>query len=182
MKPEVWRAVGGYEDDYEVSSHGRIRSITRTRLVKNRYGGTNARTDMGKEILPHDNGNGYLYVTLHKSGKRKNHYVHRLVAEAFCEKKSNQDCINHKDLNKRNNHEENLEWCTQRENVNYSAELMRKPKRVYKPSNTGEKYIRIDRRRKNPRYRLAIRTKKIDKKFETLEEAKEYRKKVMQNG
>lgn len=179
---EKWRSIVGYEGEYEVSNQGRVRSLERTHLVKDRYGGMSSRTDKGKEIVPHDNGNGYLYVTLRKNGKRENRYVHRLVAEAFCEKEGRGNCINHKDLNKKNNCADNLEWCTQRENVNYSVDLMRKPKRKCRPSKTGEKYIHYDTRRGNPRYRLVIKQLKVDKKFITLEEAKEYRKKVMQGG
>lgn len=179
---ERWKAIKGYENAYEVSSHGRVRSLDRKRPVHNRYGSVSNRTDKGKEIIPHDNGHGYLYVTLQKNGKKHNFYVHRLVADAFCENRDSKNCINHKDLNKKNNHADNLEWCTQRENVLYSVDLMRKPKKVCKPSSTGEKYIHYDTRRKNPRYRLAIKQLKIDKRFKTLEEAIEYKKKVMEDG
>ena len=47
--------------------------------------------------------------------------VHRLVAEAFIPNPSNFSVINHKDENPANNAVDNLEWCTQRYNMNYGT-------------------------------------------------------------
>lgn len=180
MSREIWVAIDGYNGAYEVSNFGHIRSRCRKRLVKNRYGNTSYRTDRGKDIAPVDNGNGYLYVTLNANGKRKNHYIHRLVADAFCEKKQPDAVVNHKDRNRKNNHADNLEWCTQRENVLHSAPLMRRPKSKCKRTNTGEKYISfylLDG--KCPRYRLNIRQQNVYKVFFSLEQAVAYRNEVM---
>ena len=56
--------------------------------------------------------------------------VHRLVAEAFCEKTNGKTTVNHIDGNKRNNNADNLEWCTPRENVQhaYKTGLVKKKK------------------------------------------------------
>ena len=51
-----------------------------------------------------------LYYTI--SGKRKNTYVHRLVAEAFCPKIPEENIIHHIDGNKYNNNANNLMWTT----------------------------------------------------------------------
>jgi len=59
----------------------------------------------------------YMIVLLYKNNKRKKFYVHRLVAEAFCEKNEGKKMVNHKDLDKTNNHYSNLEWVSARENV-----------------------------------------------------------------
>ena len=183
---EVWKPITGYEDSYEISNQGKIRSKTRTRVVNNCHGGRSERSDKGKVMVPHDNGNGYLYITLMNDGKKKNFYVHRLVAEAFCEKEDRKDVVNHKDGNKKNNRAENLEWCTQKENVEYAVDEMMKPKRTCKPSNTGEKYISLKRdARGNLRYRVAIVRKgrrDVYKNFHTLEEAVCYRNGVMKYG
>jgi len=57
---------------------------------------------------------GYYRVQI---GTAKNrHFVHRLVAEAFLEKDSLRNFVNHKDGNKLNNLVENLEWVTRSEN------------------------------------------------------------------
>lgn len=58
---------------------------------------------------------GYQYVTLSNHMGKANVYVHCLVASHFLHKKEN--CVvNHKDLNKANNHVSNLEWITSSEN------------------------------------------------------------------
>lgn len=59
----------------------------------------------------------YMVVLLYKNNKRKQFYVHRLVANAFCEKKEGKIIVNHKDFDKTNNHHSNLEWVTTRENI-----------------------------------------------------------------
>jgi len=75
----------------------------------------------------------YQVVLLYKNGIRKMFYVHRLVAEAFCNKKENANQVNHIDSNKINNHYSNLEWVTSKENVNH---YIKSP--VYKKRNTSE--------------------------------------------
>lgn len=47
---------------------------------------------------------------------RKRYLVHRLVAQHFISNPNNKPHVNHKDMNKRNNHATNLEWVTVYEN------------------------------------------------------------------
>lgn len=100
---EVWRDVGGYEMEYEVSEFGNVR-----RKIKN----------LSKSI----DISGYEKVTLCKDGKCINYAVHRLVAEAFLENLSNKPQVHHKDFNKSNNCVNNLEWVTEKENCQYNVE------------------------------------------------------------
>lgn len=51
----------------------------------------------------------------------QSHGVHRLVAEVFCEKPPGANTVNHRDGNPVNNHRDNLEWVTQRENCNHAV-------------------------------------------------------------
>jgi len=114
----IWKKYGkiyhGYEGDYQVSNYGRIKSLTfRNGIIQK-----------PKEIImkPTDNGHGYKIIGLRKAKhKKKNFYVHRLVAEAFIPNPQNYFCINHKDYNRGNNYFENLEWCTIEYNNKYSA-------------------------------------------------------------
>lgn len=64
---------------------------------------------------------GYCDVGLHIQGQRQPKIVkvHRLVAKAFIPNPNNYPIINHKDENKQNNRVDNLEWCTQKYNLNY---------------------------------------------------------------
>ena len=78
--------------------------------------------------------NGYLSYTITlPDGKKKRLYAHRLVAIAFIkntDKTKNQ--INHKDGNKLNNHVDNLEWITSKENHQHALEKeLRRYNHVY---------------------------------------------------
>lgn len=179
---EVWKDIAGFEGFYQVSNHGRVRSLTRTQLSPNGLGGFVMRTINGRLMGPTDSGNGYLIVSLTKVGcKRKKYYVHRLVADAFIPKRENCDIVNHLDHNRANNRVENLEWCSQTENTRYSSHLMRREKAFCKATNTGEKYISYCMRRKRMRYRVNICRidLRIDKSFDSLDEAIRYRNEVM---
>lgn len=59
----------------------------------------------------------YKTVSLTIEGKTLNKYVHRLVAECFCEKREGCNEVDHVDGNKLNNHADNLEWVTRSENM-----------------------------------------------------------------
>lgn len=132
---EEWKDVVGYEGLYQVSNYGRVKSLTQWSVSGRSY--------VPAEVIlsPTDNGNGYQIVGLSRGTHRKNHYVHRLVAEAFVENPKGLNYVNHLDYDKRNNRSDNLKWCTQRENVLYSVERMRKPRKHHKLSSTGYKYI-----------------------------------------
>lgn len=170
---EIWADVNGYEGLYQVSNFGNVYSLPR-QVKQGKYGKMRA---VGGEILTAtDNGNGYLIVSLRCNNKRKNFYVHRLVAEHFVPNCSDGECVNHKDYNTRNNRADNLEWCTQRDNIRYSSSRLRKPHKQWKVSATNEKYIYF----RGGRYRLSIRNV-IDKTYPTLEEAVKAREVVM-NG
>lgn len=47
----------------------------------------------------------------------KDFRIHRLLAEAFIPNPNNYPVVNHIDGNKLNNQLDNLEWCTQQENI-----------------------------------------------------------------
>lgn len=166
MEKKRWLPISGYDENYLVSDSGEILSLR---------SGTIMRT--------FDNGNGYLYCTLHKDGMRKNVYVHRIVAESFCEKplcENDHLVVNHINFVKTDNHAANLEWVTQAENVRYSAANMRKEKKTCKCTSTGEKYIHCKKSGGKIAYRVCIRPKGIDKKFKTLESAIEFRNGVVE--
>lgn len=115
---EIWKDVQGFEDLYMISNHGNLKAKEK-RVV---YG--NGRVSLYKEkpIKFCINAKGYYTCCLHKEGKVKCVKVHRLVAEAFVPKIEGKAYVNHIDANKLNNSSENLEWCTQYENVHHAIE------------------------------------------------------------
>ena len=164
---EIWKDIPHYEGIYQVSNKGNVRRLTFTnnQVTKEKI----------HSIKPTDNGNGYLIVSFKNGGKRKNHYVHRLVAEAFCTKRKGQTVVNHIDYDKYNNSANNLEWCTQKENVKHSSHRMKHEKTVCKFTNTCEKYIR----KVDNKYRVCISRLNIYKAFNTFDEAILFRNEVV---
>ena len=65
-------------------------------------------------------GKGYEAVKLYYNGRYNQHYVHRLVAEAFIDGRD--ETVNHKDGNKQNNHVSNLEWMSYSDNNKHARE------------------------------------------------------------
>lgn len=111
---EIWKDITGYEGLYQVSNYGNVRALDR--YVKNKLE-DRCRLLKGKPMALNDNGKGYKFVGLSKNNKRKNYYVHKLVANAFIDNPNNYTEINHKDYNKSNNNSSNLEWCSRSFNV-----------------------------------------------------------------
>lgn len=158
---EIWKDIEGYEGLYKVSNFGRIKSLIHYD-VENGY-------KKKEHIINGWINRGYMSVSLSKNKKHKNFYIHRLVAIAFIENKNNKPFINHIDYNPLNNHVNNLEWCTQKENVNWSKIHMKKPRKKHKKSNTGEKYIY--QRKDNGLFRVCIRGYSKEYCFKTLSSA-----------
>lgn len=133
---EIWKDIEGYEGYYQVSSFGRIRSLDRTiyYIAKNKSTCYNrSQTIKGKIMKPLKNSCGYQRVMLSIEHRRKFHFVHRLVANAFIQNPSNLPQVNHKDGNKQNNCVSNLEWCTCKDNINHAWEFgLRLPSELQK--------------------------------------------------
>lgn len=115
---EIWKDVKGYEGLYQISNMGRLRSLDR--VITTKAGWTQTKRGQIINISCVQN-SGYYATCLHKNGKSKTKLLHRLVAEAFCDKPDGCDYVNHKDENKLNNNYDNLEWCTAKYNNNYGT-------------------------------------------------------------
>ncbi len=126
---EEYRQVKDYEGLYEVSNMGNVLSLSRK--TKGRWG--NMKTNPSKVLKPHPMKTGYLRVGLSKNGKAKNHFVHRLVAQAFVPNPDNLPCVNHIDNNPANNEVVNLEWCTHKQNTDHAL----KQDRIARGSRVG---------------------------------------------
>lgn len=108
---EQIKPITGYAD-YFISNFGYVISHKRNRITKMQ----------GRKA-----GAGYIAVNLKTDNKQYDAvYVHKLVAIHFID--ANCKCVNHKDNNIMNNHIDNLQMCTQQQNIQYSITQNRKPK------------------------------------------------------
>lgn len=103
---EVWKDLPNYEGIYKVSNLGRVKSMPRDAVLNERI------------LNGSDCGRGYIKVSLHKNGKRKDFKVHKLIAIAFlghipC---GMNQVIDHIDENKKNNRVDNLQVVSNRYN------------------------------------------------------------------
>jgi hypothetical protein len=80
-------------------------------------GGNSAKPPTIPRLLkPSKGSDGYLFVGLHKDGKRFQRLVHSLILETFVgERPDGMECC-HNDGNKANNRLENLRWDTKKNN------------------------------------------------------------------
>lgn len=112
----MWKDIKGYEQNYQVSCDGKIRSRERVYNINDNKNRSYQKIVKQKILKPHKGTHGYLTVDLSLNNKVKRLYIHRLVADAFLNKTKEQTQVNHKDLNKTNNSVDNLEWVTASEN------------------------------------------------------------------
>jgi hypothetical protein len=116
---EEWRDVVEFPDHYEVSSLGRVRSkvreATSPTATRRRYG--------GQILKPNLTTFGYLQVPLSIDRTRYMRRIHTLVLESFVGPSNGLVC-NHKDAVRTNNRLDNLEWCTQYQNVRHSIDVL----------------------------------------------------------
>ena len=107
-----WQDHPRYHGSHQVTSDGRIRSLTRE--VNSSYG--KRRTVIGRELTPTPGNDGRLFVCLNTGGKQKCERVHRLVLETFTGPCPDGMECRHLDGDASNNHISNLRWGTHKEN------------------------------------------------------------------
>lgn len=121
LREEEWRPVVGFEERYEVSTHGRVRSLNRnTRTIG---GGFNRR--ISGRILNLDAQHGGKNIVYHRirlfdgSGGSVHFSVSRLVAAMFIPNPNNLPCVDHICGTDGGDAVWNLRWCTHKENSNF---------------------------------------------------------------
>lgn len=111
---EKWKDIEGYEDIYEVSSKGRVKTKEGKTTYSDLHG---KRTWKARVLKQKTDKDGYKRVTLWKNKRGKDFLVHRLVATAFLSNPESKPTVNHIDGNPSNNYLNNIEWATYRENL-----------------------------------------------------------------
>lgn len=110
---ERWKDVPGYEGLYEVSSLGRIRSLTR--IVKRHDGGK--QTHHGRVLIQTVGTHGYPAVALRRGrGDVTTRTVHSLVAHAFIGERPDNHEIRHVNGDRKDARAKNLRYGTNKEN------------------------------------------------------------------
>ena len=116
---ETWRPVVDFEEYYEVSDRGRVRSLDRTLR--------DGRVKIGRVLKPNRLKDGYEQVSLCVDGRVNFMKVHRLVAMAFIQNEENKTDVNHRNGIKHDNRLENLEWVTKSENMKHAYTFLKIP-------------------------------------------------------
>jgi len=112
----IWNDIPGLQGFYSASNTGFVRR--NAGIVKGKDGRT---MNISEKVLkPSQRDHGYLSVNICINAKQKPTFVHRLVALAFLDNPESKPFINHLDNNPDNNNIGNLEWCTQKENMQHS--------------------------------------------------------------
>jgi hypothetical protein len=132
---ESWLDIEGYEGYYQISNFGRVRSLDRGMYVNDdRYSKPRWVRRKGKMLKDYTNGTGRRMVILRMLGTGKNIAVHRLVATHFVPNPNNLPVVNHLDHDYLNNHASNLQWCTQKDNIQHAIAAGRF-EHIKKPAN-----------------------------------------------
>lgn len=136
MEQIKWKPVKGFENLYEVSEDGRIKTIERIIVLP-----THSYLKKEKILTQFKDGRGYMHVKLYDGkGKPKSLCTHRIVASTFIFNNDIKLEVNHIDGNKLNNNVSNLEWCTRGENIKH-AYTLRDPKSYKGSGNKNSKLI-----------------------------------------
>lgn len=116
FEDEVWKPCIGWEKYYNISNYGRMFNIRKNKICP---------------TYPDKDGYVIIHLQTENHNDKYNMKVHRAVAQAFIPNPENKPQVNHKDGNKQNNHIDNLEFCTGKENMQHAVLIGLSP--------TGEK-------------------------------------------
>lgn len=139
---EIWKDIKGYEELYQISNLGNVKSLKRKTLGKkhgNHY--------LKERILKPGKSGNYYHVCLRKNNVNKIFYIHRLVAQTFIKNIENKNQVNHKNGKTTDNNVNNLEWVTASENQTHAYKVLKRKTNI----QNFEKY-RTQRKRKINQY------------------------------
>lgn len=153
---EVWKDIPGFENLYQISNYGKVKSLSRK--CPSPYGFYFTKE---KILKSSKNQKGYLTIKLNnkKTNYKHSFPIHRLVAIAFIPNPDNKPQVNHIDCNKTNNFVSNLEWCTNGENQLHAY----KHGLNHHSKNAGRKKRKVAQ--------IDIKTNKVIKIFDSIADA-----------
>lgn len=132
---EIWKDIEGFEGMYQISNHGRVKSLERFVYCKSKTNPNRIKECIRKTGSDKD---GYHIVSLKKSQKTYIRKIHRLVATAFIPNPDHKEEVNHINGDKQDNRIDNLEWATTKENSRHRTRT-----RLTQPILTDEQMMDI---------------------------------------
>lgn len=161
---EIWKDIIGYEDSYQVSNLGRVKSKERIDAVGHPW--------HSRILKPCPQKSGYLNVDLSRNHSKKKLRVHRLVALAFIPNPNDLPEVNHLNEDKTDNRVCNLEWCSTQDNLKYGTRGLRQSLTQSKSASTVSRLrgLATEQRKSVDQYTLDGR---FVRKWESMSAAKE---------
>lgn len=155
---EIWLPIIGYENEYEISNLGRVKSLAR--VISHRQGTANKKERI---LRPLADRKGYLFVILCKEKRREHKWIARLVGIHFISNPENKPVVNHKKGNVKDNRASQLEWVTLSENTIHAYEtglqkrLLTKEQVIYIRDQKRKGATAVDIAKKfNVRYEIIV--------------------------
>ena len=144
-KSEKWKAIPKYEGHYEVSTLGRVRSVTRTIVnIRGRMLGR-TRRHKGRILRPSIDCRGRAIVKLWTKNYGISHSISRLMALTFLTNPLCLPVVDNIDQNHSNDHVTNLRWASHSQNLHNQS------------PRTGRSFKGVDYRPTRNQWRARIR-------------------------
>lgn len=115
---EIWKDIPNYENIYQASSLGRIRTHPNKTTFTLKHGTRHWKMRIMKGKGNHKNPGAR--VSLWKNGEHKDWLVARLIAITFLGQPDKKQTVNHKNGNRLDNRVENLEWLSLADNIRHA--------------------------------------------------------------
>ena len=96
----------------------------------------------GHKLSPYIGTDGYAHIIRRENNKKYRYRVHTIIANIFVPNPNGYEYVNHIDSNKLNNNPNNLEWCTNSQNVYHG---WHSGNRTHKNKTKVSVYLKIDR-------------------------------------
>jgi hypothetical protein len=118
---EKWKSVPNFENEFEISNYGRLKSIQR-QIIRSNGRKQTFNERLRKFARLKANGGFYYIVNLTNQKHKQMFQIHRLVAMVFVPNPKKLPQVNHKNRIKTYNIFFNLEWVSDRENISHSID------------------------------------------------------------